>query len=493
MRLTNYILLDFNKEKQIDVPTIQYDVSSRFVRVALKHNASAINLSNVRVCVMVVRPDGKEFFNDCRIIDGKNGLIEFEITKQMGAILGEVECQIKLLGADSLLSSNIFKLNVSKTLNPPIDSSEEQLNTLLNILNDIQEIKNQVVILQGKPDIDDLHESYNTVWSSSKTKETITSMIAGLNPDVDIDLSAYQTKNDQSLSTTNKNIVGAINEVNNSVGRVNQDMTSVVSSVNKVNQDITGLNNNVNRIDQTVTGVAQDITGLNNNVNRIDQTVNDLKSSVGNGKQLIASAITDKGIDTSDTDTFEVMANKISQIETNQKASSLEIYYGTNEPQDVGNGAIWIPKLTKDKVKSIKITSEELPPNADSGSLYCRYTVLAVERYPLVELGGLFECRMFNFSLFTKGDLVVYEGFIYQNGQWIRVYNLEPFKQASFKYVPVANNLHVNFSPVRVQIKNHIVDTPQKHTFVVRCLPINNLYGFKYNPLQEIELNYHKE
>ena len=114
-------------------------------------------------------------------------------------------------------------------------------------------------------------------------------------------------------------MLGAINEVNNSVGRVNQDMTSVVSSVNKVNQDITGLNNNVNRIDQTVTGVAQDITGLNNNVNRIDQTVNDLKSSVGNGKQLIASAITDKGIDTSDTDTFEVMANKISQIETNQK------------------------------------------------------------------------------------------------------------------------------------------------------------------------------
>lgn len=456
-QVINEIQLDFSHSQNITIPAVQFDNGSRFVRVHLQNNKRSVNVTGTQIVIMAIRHDLEEVIESCRILDANNGIIEFEISEAMTEKQGDVLCQLKLFDNADLLNSQIFKISVKRSL--MLTAVENcHCQHLDGISNDIRQIQDQVVVLQGKPDIDDNGESRTTVWSSAKTKETITTMITEFNPY--LDLSSYQTKTDQSLNTTNKNVVGAINEVNSSVSRVDQNINSVTE--------------NVNRLNQTVSGVTQ-------NINGITQTVNDLKQSVGNGKQLIASAITDKGIDTSGTDSFEVMANKISQIEIGHKGSSLEIHYGANEPQDVGNGAIWIPKLTKDKVKSVKITSEELPPNADSGSLYCRYTVLAVERYPLVELGGLFECRMFNFSFFTKGNLDVYEGFVRQNGQWIRVYNLEPFKYGSatftisepFNQVKTKLNARMSSNNLKPIYRDEVI----KGTFHID-LPTFNMGGF---------------
>lgn len=143
MKITNYILLDFNKTKKVDTQTVQCDMNSRFVRVSLHHNNSPIDLSDVRVCIMAVKPDGKEIFNDCTVIDAQNGLAEFEITKQMGIVVGEVKCQIKLFGKEKLLSSNIFNLSVSRSLSPNSRDSKDQLNTLVESLNRVDEWDDQ--------------------------------------------------------------------------------------------------------------------------------------------------------------------------------------------------------------------------------------------------------------------------------------------------------------------------------------------------------------
>ena len=143
MKINNHIVLDFNKTKQVNTQTIQCDMKSRFVRVSLRHNNSPIDLSDVRVCIMAVKPDGKEIFNDCTVIDAQNGIAEFEITKQMGIVVGEVECQIKLFGKEKLLSSYIFNLSVSKSLFPNSRDSKDQLNTLVNALGEVQDIDNR--------------------------------------------------------------------------------------------------------------------------------------------------------------------------------------------------------------------------------------------------------------------------------------------------------------------------------------------------------------
>ena len=76
----------------------------------------------------------------------------------------------------------------------------------------------------------------------------------------------YQTKSDDTLNTTDKTVIGAINEVNTELAEV--------------------------------------------------------KQSVSNGKSLIASAITDKGIETLSDATFQTMADNIGLIEGNGSFSS---------------------------------------------------------------------------------------------------------------------------------------------------------------------------
>ena len=64
--------------------------------------------------------------------------------------------------------------------------------------------------------------------------------------------------------------------------------------------------------------------------------INDLKTSVSNGKSAVASAITDKGVSTSATASFDTMANNIKKI--NQYAPVL-VYTNTNVSAGIQNNA----------------------------------------------------------------------------------------------------------------------------------------------------------
>ena len=213
MKINNHIVLDFNKTKQVNTQTIQCDMKSRFVRVSLRHNNSPIDLSDVRVCIMAVKPDGKEIFNDCTVIDAQNGIAEFEITKQMGIVVGEVECQIKLFGKEKLLSSNIFNLSVSKSLSPNSRDSKDQLNTLVNTLGEVQDIDNRFNKTNYKID-----ENYQ------KVNAQLSNMI-GTKRDINVKL----TKDDMDISSDSvrlglQNLNDEIHELFRGVGSVNAEI-----------------------------------------------------------------------------------------------------------------------------------------------------------------------------------------------------------------------------------------------------------------------------
>lgn len=57
------------------------------------------------------------------------------------------------------------------------------------------------------------------------------------------------------------------------------------------------------------------------NMNKIEDAIEELFTSVSNGKQVVADAITDKGVPTSATDTFQQMANNIEAITTGEDTS----------------------------------------------------------------------------------------------------------------------------------------------------------------------------
>ena len=64
------------------------------------------------------------------------------------------------------------------------------------------------------------------------------------------------------------------------------------------------------------THTTSQITGLDTKLSGYDSEIASLKSSVSNGKSAVASAITDKGVSTSATASFEQMAANIRKIET---------------------------------------------------------------------------------------------------------------------------------------------------------------------------------
>lgn len=67
--------------------------------------------------------------------------------------------------------------------------------------------------------------------------------------------------------------------------------------------------------DGTTTGVKDtEYDTLNTTDKTIIGAINEVFQNVSNGKQLIATAITDKGINTSSDDTFQTMANNIGKI-----------------------------------------------------------------------------------------------------------------------------------------------------------------------------------
>lgn len=51
-------------------------------------------------------------------------------------------------------------------------------------------------------------------------------------------------------------------------------------------------------------------------IDEIENTINGIKKSVSDGKTLVATAITSKGVATESTDTFDVIAENVGKIQT---------------------------------------------------------------------------------------------------------------------------------------------------------------------------------
>ena len=50
--ITNFIQLDFNKENDLKVPSVQYDSGSRFVKIRLQQNKVPFEINGYRVTVV---------------------------------------------------------------------------------------------------------------------------------------------------------------------------------------------------------------------------------------------------------------------------------------------------------------------------------------------------------------------------------------------------------------------------------------------------------
>ena len=149
------IALDIHKTgSQVALSMIRGENKRRIV-VSLMENGRPYKITNGCTAMFsATKPDGKFIYNDCEI-DFENNLIIYNVTSQTTAAMGEVKCQIELIGSDGgLLFSPTFSLIVANKLynqEPILESSEEFL-ALTNYLADLHEMVDNGVFNGEKGD-----------------------------------------------------------------------------------------------------------------------------------------------------------------------------------------------------------------------------------------------------------------------------------------------------------------------------------------------------
>ena len=114
------------------------------------------------------------------------------------------------------------------------------------------------------------------------------------------------------------------------------------------------------------THTTANITGLDTKLSGYDTEIASLKSSVSEGKSLVAAAVTDKGVTTAADAAFQTIANNIGKISTGYNVQKVELY-----PTVTGNN-------DDDRVSTITINCNFAPKHyvgfctedADSSSTY---------------------------------------------------------------------------------------------------------------------------
>lgn len=117
-----------------------------------------------------------------------------------------------------------------------------------------------------------------------------------------VDLSAYQTKEDTSLQTTSKTVVGAINELNN-------DVTSVSSDLSTLQGDFNTLRDRFNSAEVDLETAQTDITNIKTDIADIEAGTTKAGYAIKADRLATARTITFTGAATGSY-TFDGSANK---------------------------------------------------------------------------------------------------------------------------------------------------------------------------------------
>lgn len=236
MKIYRPLVLDFSKKNYNNtVLASQFDTLSRYVDITLIDNNVPVDITNHTVRIYAKKPDWTRVFNDAEIIDATNGKVRVELTNQILAVTGLVECELTLYGTDgSIIASQKFYINVGKTLRD--DSAIESTNeftALTNALNDIEQAKADVGVVGS---LNDELENNINIGTQLKTDldvniQTGTQLKADLETDITTatqkktelenviataDTTTYATKeeittiNSQLEDNTNK--IGILNE-----------------------------------------------------------------------------------------------------------------------------------------------------------------------------------------------------------------------------------------------------------------------------------------
>lgn len=138
MQLTHSIALDFGRDTlPITIFAKQYDKESRFVEIVPLECGKDYTLeSGVTARLQLTKPDGHTVLKTATIA---NGVIKVELTEQTLAVAGTAVAEIGLYKGNSLLSSQIFYIEIKRAAyNPDAPASSDEYPTLIDALGKVE-------------------------------------------------------------------------------------------------------------------------------------------------------------------------------------------------------------------------------------------------------------------------------------------------------------------------------------------------------------------
>lgn len=223
------LTIDINRDVYQIIEAKQNDIG-RFLEINLIDNGLAYNLTGLSAKIYAIKADNNIIFNNVTIEDTTNGVIQVELTSQALAVVGELQCELSIYGADNtVISSHIFVINVLESIrNDSTVESANEYTALTQALSTVGTINNKA----DKTYVD----SQDTTLQNDINE-------------VDEQLAEKADDIDSARTTTSKTVTGAINELESGLNTANTNITNLQN--NKA--DITYVNNKIGSIGNTKT------------------------------------------------------------------------------------------------------------------------------------------------------------------------------------------------------------------------------------------------
>lgn len=136
--------IDIDKKNFEVIPSVQYDSNTRFLHINLLNGSVPFNLTGCSVKISGTKPDGTAIFNNCTIINKREGFIEVELTEQMNAVSGVVKCEIKIYDGNGVLTTKQFYIEVTASVTSKEITSSNEFKALEEALSKVQNIDGKV-------------------------------------------------------------------------------------------------------------------------------------------------------------------------------------------------------------------------------------------------------------------------------------------------------------------------------------------------------------
>lgn len=149
-------------DNNITVRAVQGEVDGRSLIVILNNAHNPIDLTGATITINMIKPDGTESYQAFQIIDAVNGKIKVTLTSQVSAVIGEIDCEIRVTQAGGQTTKwTGLKINVVSGHGDGAIESQSEFTALQTLIGQATGLNGRLT--QAETDIDNLETTQNNI------------------------------------------------------------------------------------------------------------------------------------------------------------------------------------------------------------------------------------------------------------------------------------------------------------------------------------------